>query len=91
MTAGARQKGAPASATRATVPAAAAAAAALPRENPKALAALAMLLQTTRTSAPESLRNLVSDANDNIEEATVEARHHLASIVRTTNLGIFWL
>ena len=67
------------------------AAAALPRENPKALAALAMLLQTTRTSAPELLRHLVSDATDNIEQATVEALHHLASIVRTTDLGIFWL
>ena len=49
------------------------AAAALPRENPKALAALATLLQTARTSAPESLRHLASRATANKEQATCVA------------------
>ena len=65
------------------------AAAALPRENPKALAALATLLQTARTSAPESLRHLASRATANKEQATVQASRWLASSLGTTNLRLW--
>ena len=65
------------------------AAAALPGENPKALAALATLLQTATTSAPKSLRHLASRATANKEQATVQAFRWLASTLGTTNLRIW--